>query len=229
MPLIPEDETERLMPALVGPARRALPATGGRPPAPASVAAAPAATRPLDAVLRERRSVRAFAPRPLAAALLSEVFARARATQTRQWPVARHGDVGLRIVLAAPAVDGLAPGLHRWDHAHGFRPLHAGSGVTRSLCEAYTDAPAFALVCGAPGRTADAAYATLLTRAGALGHAILLSACTHGLLCSPWGGASHQVTGALRASGGAGRHLFTIALGTAGAGPAPGTAEGRAV
>ncbi|GAA3869723.1 hypothetical protein [Streptomyces sedi] len=226
MPLIPEDEMERLMPALVGPARRALPPTGGPPPAP--VAAATAATRPLDAVLRERRSVRAFAPRPLAATLLTDVFARALATQTRQWPVARHGDAGLRIVLAAPAVDGLAPDLHRWDPEHGFRPLHAGPDVTRSLCEAYTDAPAFALVCGAPGGTADAAYPALLTRAGALGHAILLSACTHGLLCSPWGGAGHQVTGALRASGGAGRHLFTVALGTAGPGQAPGAAEGRA-
>ncbi|WP_328563793.1 nitroreductase family protein [Streptomyces coelicoflavus] len=211
MPLVAEDEMDRLMPDLVGAGSRTLRLGGhSRSHAPRDVP--DTGLKPLDEVLWERRSVREFAPEPVSAGLVDEVFTRAQATQDRQWPTERHGGAGLRIVVAAHAVDGLSRDLHLWDPRGGFTPMNA-PGVTQELREAYTNAPAFALVCGSPPRAPAQAYAGLLTRAGALGHALGLSACTHGLGCSPWGGTSHRVTREASASGAATRHLFTLAMG----------------
>ncbi|GAA3849154.1 nitroreductase family protein [Streptomyces sedi] len=207
MPLIPASQAaEALTEAVrrrdpVGP----RPAGGGEENAPAPAAGWAVG---LAEVLAGRRSVRAFGPSPLEPGPLWEALAVAAADQRRQWPAARHGDAGLRLLVAARRVTGVAEGLY--EGAPDGAPL---AEAPDGLAEDYADAPALVFVCG--GGTANAPRATpeLLVRAGALGYAVWLAARTRGLECSVYGAAHAGVRRvAARARPGA-RHLFTVAVG----------------
>ncbi|WP_405614234.1 nitroreductase family protein [Streptomyces sp. NBC_01508] len=225
MPFVAEADLERRLIDLVERRRAGLPAAG-RTGDPAGQYGSPTAQlpyteglKPLEEVLRGRRSVREFAPRAVAARTLSDVLARAHLAQDRQWPRPRHGAAGLRTVVAAGRVAELSRGPHLWNPDSGFTPLTTSDPrsalLIEELADAYTPAPAHVMICGSPRDVDPAAYAGLLVRAGALGHAIWLAARTHGLDCSLWGGASNPVTRALRDTAPADRHLFMVAMGEA--------------
>ncbi|NED13059.1 nitroreductase family protein [Streptomyces sp. SID9124] len=209
MPLIPLHEPADAVADMV---RRRVPLPSGTDPAPDGTRPVLPPGRPLQEVLAGRVSVRRFTDEPVARAELAAVLARARVAQRDQWPSAVHGDPGLRLLVAARHVSGLAAGLYDWPAADEPRPL-GHRPPPETLTETYTRAPALVLVCGSVTRAAGAAAGGLLVRAGGLGYAVWLAARTHGLECSAYGAAWAPARRALATTAGTTRHLFTVAIG----------------
>lgn len=209
MPLIPLHEPADAVADMV---RRRVPLTAAASPGPDGPRPGLPPGRPLEEVLAGRTSVRDFTDEPVRRAELDTVLARARAAQRDQWPSAVHGDPGLRLVVAALRVSGLAAGLYEWPAAGVPRPL-GHRPPPDSLTGTYTRAPALVLVCGPVPRAGGAAAGGLLVRAGALGYAVWLAARTHGLECSAFGAAWAPARRAAAQADEDTRHLFTVALG----------------
>jgi hypothetical protein len=144
--------------------------------------------RPLRDVLAARRSVREFSRGPVAEDDVEFLIHHATAVTRHGWPAASKG---LAVLASRPT------------------PL---------LRERYAPAPVLFAVCGdltwacspdGPG------YGGLLVSAGALGHAIWLSALSIGLAASVFGGPCDDITEAPRPVDPDMRHLFTVAVGPA--------------
>ncbi|WFF02776.1 hypothetical protein [Micromonospora sp. WMMD964] len=176
---------------------------------------------PLAAVLEGRRSVREFTETPVAEVTLRAVLRRATRAQRDQWPVDRHPDPGLRLLLAVRRADGPGRGLFTPTPAGDLLPLGVPDWLD-DLADVYADAPVFALVCGDPAGMGREAAGGLLVRIGALGYAIWLAARTHGLECAVFGAGHYLVRREAAGLRPGARHLFTVALGH----PAPSPAVG---
>ncbi|WP_327108295.1 hypothetical protein [Nonomuraea glycinis] len=156
---------------------------------------------------------------PVALPVLRHVVGAATAMVAETWPVDAHGDPGFLTVLGAWDVDDLKPGFYTCspDTADtGGCRLLAGAELLPGLRERYVQAPALLLLTGdferiPPG--ADAAYGSLVSRVGALGHAIWRTALAEGLAASLFGRTSREVTGLVSRLQPGQRHLFTVALG----------------
>jgi hypothetical protein len=216
MPLLPEREPVDLVKSVIGVASGADRAEGetsvrwdealGRP--------AQEGRAPLRAVLAGRRSVREFADAGLSLDELTSVLSLAQSSQLRQWSPA--GLAGLTILAAPYRVDALGPGgLYLWNFADGRLTLLSAPSWLPELQEGYAAAPCILLICGTVQRAGAAGHGRLLVRAGALGHAIWLSARTYGLESSVYASTHLKVTRELRTLEHTPRHLFTLALGRA--------------
>jgi hypothetical protein len=222
MPLIHEPDSLRaLMDA------RLLPGTGtvrARPaPAPrggpGQVGGAP--TRPLDAVLAGRRSVRRFAERPVGFADLVFLIEAAYAADLSNFGTEPGGEPCL--LVAARALEGTPTGLYRYDRSSASlggpeaEPL-GGAQLVDQVRGAYCPAPVLLLICADVTSTDpnDLAYAhrRALIRVGAFGHAAWIAARTLGMECSVYGSGCRDLTRLLRRKAGLpARHLFTVAVG----------------
>jgi Nitroreductase family len=211
MPLIAEHEALRVL-CSPGRSEAPRPAVSAGPSALSSPEVCPVPGQ----TLAGRRSVRQFAGRPVPVALLADACHNAVRAEHASWPAEAHGDAGLKIVVAAAQVDGLAKGAHAFSIAtDGFDYL-AGPALIDELRLHYAKAPAFVLVCADRARDVlpQSTYQSMLVRAGSLGYAAWLNAMAAGLCGCPFGRAISEAPIAL--SAGYGRpvhHLFTIALG----------------
>jgi nitroreductase len=139
----------------------------------------------LHEAMDRRRAVRAFSAQPVPASTVEQVLAAGQAAYRA------HFSVCLRVLVA---------GL---DGTQAWLP---------DLRAAYAPAPIFLLVCGDVA-SGPAAWASALSHAGALGHALWLSGVHLGLAGCAFGGSRATATAAVQRSDPALRHLFTIALG----------------
>jgi len=171
--------------------------------------------RPLSAVLATRRSVREFSDEPLPLADLEFILGHADHAVRTWWPAGTRQDLGLTVFAAAFGVAGLPRGIHAV--VHGSRPRLLGDPHWLPvLRDSYAAAPVLLAVCGDLPWACSAAgpgYAGLLTAAGALGHAMWLSALSIDLAASVYGSPCQELTGTARSYAAGLRHLFTIAIG----------------
>jgi hypothetical protein len=171
--------------------------------------------RPLSAVLAARRSVREFSDEPLALADLEFILGHADHAVRTWWPAGTRQDLGLTVLAAAFGVTGLPRGIHAV--ANGSRPRLLGDPRwLPALRDRYATAPVLLAVCGDLPWACSAAgpgYGGLLTAAGALGHAMWLSALSIDLAASVYGSTCHELTGTAHSHAAGLRHLFTIAIG----------------
>jgi hypothetical protein len=210
MPLIAEGDPQRSMGEAMAtrtplePGAWSLGPGGHRVPV-----AAATADRPLEEVLRGRRSVREFSGEPLEWRVLSDVLRLARQACGRQYAA----NVPLAFLLGLRNVAGLASGLYVPAQDLGTaRPVYVAETPTE-VTRNYADAPALVFIGGPVVGTSGTSYGGLMTQAGALGHAVWLSARSHGLECSVFALPDFRVTRAMRAQDGRTRHLFTVAVG----------------
>jgi hypothetical protein len=171
---------------------------------------------PIEDVLAERRSVRAFASLAITRADVLGAIGAARNAEEAVWPHSRHGDIGLVMLIAAFDVDGLAKGLYRTDEASTELPS-LDSAYLDILREQYADAPVLMLICADMNKACrdagQAGYPAALTRAGTAGYAAWLWSISAGLAGSVYGGASQHASAAGRQWDANLRHLFTVAIG----------------
>jgi hypothetical protein len=171
--------------------------------------------RPLSAVLAARRSVREFSGEPLALADLEFILGHAGQAVRPWWPAGTRQDLGLTVLAAAFDVAGLPRGIHAV--VHGSPPrLLADPRWLPALRDRYAPAPVLLAVCGDLPWACSAAgpgYAGLLTAAGALGHAMWLSALSIDLAASVYGTPCQELTGTAGSHAAGLRHLFTVAIG----------------
>jgi len=174
--------------------------------------------RPLSAVLAARRSVREFSGEPLALADLEFILGHADQAVRAWWPAGPRQDLGLTVLTAACDVAGLPRGIHAV--VNGSRPrLLADPRWLPALRGKYAPAPVLLAVCGDLPWACSAAgpgYGGLLTAAGALGHAMWLSALSIDLAASVYGSPCQELTGIAGSYAVGLRHLFTIAIGRPG-------------
>lgn len=152
---------------------------------------------PLHEAIGVRRAVRLFKPDPVSPSMVREMVEVAKAACLRQWPSETR-------VLTAVFGDG--SGLYE-----GPRPLGCPLWLPR-LREMYVAAPVLFLICG-DVTSRQPGHAAGLFHAGALGHALWLSAAYLGLGACAFGGSSAEATAAARERDARLRHLFTIAVG----------------
>jgi hypothetical protein len=171
--------------------------------------------RPLSAVLASRRSVREFSGAPLALADLEFILGHADRAVRTWWPVGTRQDLGLTVLAAAFDVAGFPRGIHAV--VHGSRPrLLVDPRWLPALRDRYAAAPVLLAICGDLPWACSAAgpgYGGLLTAAGALGHAMWLSALSIDLAASVYGTPCQELTGTAGSYAAGLRHLFTIAIG----------------
>jgi hypothetical protein len=171
--------------------------------------------RPLSAVLAARRSVREFSDEPLALADLEFILGHADQAVRTWWPAGTRQDLGLTVLAAAFDVAGLPRGIHAV--VHGSRPRLLGDPRwLPALRDRYAAAPVLLAVCGDLPWACSAAgpgYGGLLTAAGALGHAMWLSALSIDLAACVYGSPCQELTGTAGNYAAGLRHLFTIAIG----------------
>jgi nitroreductase len=140
---------------------------------------------PLHEAIYRRRSIRAFSTEPIAHATVAEVLSLGHA--------AYHAHFGVRLRVLVAGLDPAEPWLP-------------------DLRAAFAPAPIFFLICGDVA-SGPSAWATALSYAGALGHALWLSATHLGLGGCLYGGSRAAVTAAVQRRDPPLRHLFTLALG----------------
>jgi hypothetical protein len=201
-------------PPLPGPGPRPVPGPWKPPPRPRRE------LRPLSAVLAARRSVAEFSGEPLPLADLEFVIGHAEQAVRTWWPAGPRQDLGLTVLAAAFDVAGLPRGIHAV--VNGSRPrLLADPPWLTAFRGRYVAAPALLAVCGDLTWACSAGgpgYGGLLTAAGALGHAMWLSALSIDLAASVYGCTCHELTGTAGSYRDGLRHLFTIAIGQPGPG-----------
>jgi hypothetical protein len=171
--------------------------------------------RPLSAVLAARRSVFEFSGEPLPLSDLEFIIGHADQAVRTWWPAGPRQDMGLTVLAAAFGVAGLPRGIHAV--VTGSRPRFLGDPHwLPALRDRYAAAPVLLAVCGDLPWACSAAgpgYGGLLTAAGALGHAMWLSALSIDLAASVYGSPCQELTGTARSYAAGLRHLFTIAIG----------------
>lgn len=160
----------------------------------------------LDEAITRRRSVRAFAMRPVAEA---EVAAVLRAARTAA-PVLAAGPP-LEIAVAVSGGRDRRPGVFRTNEAGELAGMLSGESLVAELHESYAPAPVLLLICGPVPAGADE-YRTTLLAAASSGYTAWLAAVAIGLEGCVFGRAHGRVTAALST---ACRHLFTVAVGHA--------------
>jgi hypothetical protein len=172
--------------------------------------------RPIEDVLTQRRSVRAFASSAITRSDVLGAIGAARDAEEAVWPPGRHGDIGLRMLIAAFNVDGLAKGLYGTREV-STEPLSLDSAHVDILRKQYADAPVLILICADVNRACrdagQAGYPAALIRAGTAGYAAWLWSISAGLAGSVYGGASQHASAAGRQGDANLRHLFTVAIG----------------
>ncbi|WP_053690382.1 nitroreductase family protein [Streptomyces sp. WM6372] len=179
-------------PALQGALRAAITPQHER----TATVAAPPSERALEAVLRERASVRTYAARPIPVEVLAAVVDRAAAFDRAAWPDHEAG-AGLEFLVAARAVDGLSTGIHLYDPEGGEfirladLPLGEAAGDLVLQLE-FADAPAIVMACGPLAASLDRhgehGHRLLLARAGAASQTAWLTALDRGLVGSIFAG-----------------------------------------
>ena len=171
--------------------------------------------RPLSAVLAARRSVREFSGEPVALADLEFIIRHADQAVRAWWPAGPRQDLGLTVLAAAFDVAGLPRGVHAL--VNGSPPRLLGDPRwLPALRDRYAAAPVLLAVCGDLPWACSAAgpgYGGLLTAAGALGHAMWLSALSIDLAASVYGSPCQELTGTAGSYAVGLRHLFTVAIG----------------
>jgi SagB-type dehydrogenase family enzyme len=125
--------------------------------------APPEATMTLDEALRARRSVRDFAPEPLARADLDQVLFAAQGitgAQDRQRTVPSAGALHpLEVYVVVGSVEGLAPGVYHYVHAQGILEPGIRGDLRQALCgvalgqECVCEAPASLVITAVYERT----------------------------------------------------------------------------
>ncbi|MCQ4042784.1 nitroreductase family protein [Streptantibioticus rubrisoli] len=216
MPLVPIGEPSRTIADALRQGRGPLPQPV-RVPAGSPVPGSAEWSSELGDAVRQRRSVRQFAGRPVAPAALSAAIEDGYRAESTLWPARLHGTVDFTVLTAAFAVQGLATGLHH--QAVPFVPQSEGPlgnpPWLADLRAEYAPAPAILLICGdisAAGRDGGG-YGTLLMRAASLGYAAWLSAVCAGLAGAVFGGAQRAVSAEASRLDHRFRHLFTLVLG----------------
>ncbi len=217
MPLIDEDAISAGIADLLR--HRPRPVPGPRTlPVPGPGALSPQLRRelrPLSAVLAARRSVREFSGEPLALADLEFILGHADQAVRTWWPAGTRQDLGLTVLAAAFDVAGLPRGIHAV--ANGSQPRLLGDPRwLPALRDRYAAAPVLLAVCGDLTWACSAAgpgYGGLLTAAGALGHAMWLSALSIDLAASVYGSPCQELTRTAGSYAPGLRHLFTIGIG----------------
>jgi hypothetical protein len=179
---------------------------------------------PVEEVLTQRSSVRAFASTAIARSDVLDAVGAARDAEQAVWPPGKHGAAGLDVLVAAFNVDGLAEGLYSTCDA-SKEPLSLGSAYMDIFREQYADAPVLLLICAdmnqACGDAGQAGYPAALVRAGTAGYAAWLWSISAGLAGSVYGGVSRHASGAGRQRDANLWHLFTVAIGMPDSGSAP--------
>jgi hypothetical protein len=222
MPLIPAGEHARLLTSMLSSrtataesrqCRRTETKTAAMPDARWLAAAA-------DAARGDRRPVHQFSGHPLSLSQVRAIVTGAYATERRDWGLTALGDPKLVILLTAYRVTRLRRGMHLVEPpGQGRFAALPDAAWLPELRREYADAPALLHICGdleaARQMGGGPGYGALLVRAGALGHAVWLSAVSAGLVGATYGRASHHVTDAARLADGGLRHLMTVAIGTA--------------
>lgn len=157
----------------------------------------------LSKAIARRRSVREFAPDPIAPELLSSIIGVAREASPVRPPTTLRVDVA---IAARSAVFRTTPSGELTSQVGGLEFLEV-------LHDCYTAAPVLLLIHDSLTTTTERYRATLLAAAG-LGHNAWLAALTMGLDGCVFPRSSGLVTSAARESGRhADRHLFTVAIG----------------
>lgn len=171
---------------------------------------------PIEDVLTQRRSIRAFAPSAIGRSEVLGAIGAARDAEEAVWPPGRHGAMGLAVLIAAFNVDGLAKGLYGTREA-SCEPLSLDAAHLDTLREQYVDAPVLLLICADLNQACrdarQAGYPAALIRAGTAGYAAWLWSISAGLAGSVYGGASQHASAAWRPQDANLRHLFTVAIG----------------
>lgn len=201
-----------------------LPAVTGHGPngEPVTVGAGSLGTPiPLHDVLWNRHSQRFYGREPLDGAVLTAALKQASADDRDLW--AGHGaGTEVAIVVAALRVDGLEPGLYRFqpeDQAYlPLAPITEADVADMVLQTEFADAPVIVAsvgsIAGATAAHGDHGLRLLNTRAGSICYSALLTAYQHGVIGSvfagflPSGLARH-----LRTDGYHQGQLFAVALG----------------
>jgi hypothetical protein len=175
----------------------------------------PALSRSLDEVLRGRRSVRRFAAGGLARTELLGVIRHAGtvlASWTGHAPLVPADFV---VLAGTHGVTGLADGLHRCEFGQLSTMYPRNDDRLAGLRAHYAAAPALLFVCGPLTRADSGDYGHRLVGAGAMGHALWLSALSSGLDGTVYGSSAALVTAAAHRLRPGLRHLFTVAIGRA--------------
>lgn len=144
----------------------------------------------IDDVLRERASIRHYAPSAIASGELAAVLLAAASLDATLYPGETAAGLGLELLVAAWRVDGVAPALYlSVDGGGALEPVAALPTGERAqelvLQREFADAPALVVVLGdlaaAEERHGPHGHRLLLQRAGAAGHAGWLAAIAHGM------------------------------------------------
>lgn len=160
--------------------------------------------RPWSEVLAARTSLRYFAQRAITAADVAAVLHAAVCSDTQAYPSEVRAGLGLQLLVATRAVDGITPALHvlvedGWALQRIAELPRGEAAADLVLQREFADAALTVLVIGdleaACARHGDHGHRSLLIRAGAAAHAVWLTAIARGLGGSVFAGA---LPGALR-------------------------------
>lgn len=183
----------------------------------------PEELRPWSDVLAERTSLRYFEDRPITAADLSSLLHAAVGSDREAYPAEVEAGLGLQLLAATRAVDGIAPALHVLvDDGQALQRIadlpQGDAAADLVLQREFADAALTVLVVGdleaACARHGDHGHRSLLIRAGAAAHAVWLTAIARGLGGSVFAGALPGALRELAAVDGARRlQLFACAVG----------------
>jgi nitroreductase len=193
MPLISETSVTELARALGQPGT-APPAAATRPPI------APAL---LEQAIAHRRAVHRFGSRPLTDTEVATVVRAARAAP----PVRTRSPLEIAVALSGNQAP--RAGVFWTNEDGGLAGPLAGESLVGELHKCYVAAPVLLLICGPISASAEE-YRTVLLAAGSCGYTAWLAAVSSGLAGCVYGRSHGQLTGMLA---GAGRHLFTLAIG----------------
>lgn len=179
--------------------------------------------RPWSDVLSARTSLRYFEDRPISTADVAAVLHAAVCGDRAAYPAEVEAGLGLQLLAATRAVDGIAPALHvlvpDGRALQRIADLPQGDAAADLVLQReFADAALTVLVIGdleaACARHGDHGHRSLLIRAGAAAHAVWLTAIARGLGGSVFAGALPGALRELAAADGARRlQLFACAVG----------------
>ncbi|MEP7185014.1 MAG: nitroreductase family protein [Rhodanobacter sp.] len=160
----------------------------------------------LGEILRQRRSVRSFAPRPIPAEILDAIAALAIDANAL---IGRCGGLPMPLNLWVGVTVGdetIPPGVYRWDAVRGElqlrrADLHVDELDATMLQRSLARAPVVFFITGnfeeAVLDHGARGYRELFSRAGAIGARALIAATSYGVSGCPWGGLIEDAWGDL--------------------------------